>query len=225
MIAVMLESIALASGGLVSIGSVTIVILLLISGNDFRNGLGYMLGYVGAYTVIGISAVVLSYNYTDTTQTASQSPGIISSFLFSVIGFLLLWLAIRNWRKAPSNDNKPPRLFAILDTVTPIRAFAFGAAISVINVKNLAIFMSAVSVLLLSDLLLPSKILIVLLDVLVFCTSVIVPVGIYLAFPESAYARLNWIKETLESHSRPISIWIPLIFSLVFLFQGIRGLL
>lgn len=221
---VMLQSLALASGGLVSVGSITIVILLLISDKGWLNGLGYMLGYVGAYTVIGVSAVMLSYNYTTNPDTNSDSSNIIPTILLCLMGCLLLYLAFRNWRKAPSTEKKPPRLFKILDSITPIRAFAFGAMISFINVKNLAIFMSAVSVLLLSDLSLSAKILIVLLDVLVFCTSVIVPVGIYLLFPNGAYEKLNWIKATLENYSRPISIWIPLIFGFIFLVQGIRGL-
>ncbi|GAB5494304.1 MAG: hypothetical protein Phog2KO_45190 [Phototrophicaceae bacterium] len=222
---VMLQSLALASGGLVSVGSITIVILLLISDKGWLNGLGYMLGYVGAYTVIGVSAVMLSYNYTTSTDTNSDSSNIIPTILLCLMGCLLLYLAFRNWRKAPSTEKKPPRLFKILDSITPIRAFAFGAMISFINVKNLAIFMSAVSVLLLSDLSLSAKILIVLLDILVFCTSVIVPVGIYLLFPNGAYEKLNWIKATLETYSRPIGIWIPLIFGFIFLVQGIRGLL
>ena len=70
-----------------------------------------------------------------------------------------------------------------------------------------------------------TKLGIVLLIVLVFCASVIVPVGIYLIFPKSADERLNWMKHTLEAYSRPISIWIPLIFGFIFVFQGVRTLL
>jgi len=223
-ITIMLQSIALASGGLVSAGSITIVILLLISDKGWRNGLAYMLGYVGAYTVIGISVVVLSYRYTESANI-SGNPNPISSLLIISMGILLLWLTFRNWRKQPSIVKKTPRIFAILDKITPIRAFILGVVVTVINFKNLAIFLSSVSVLIESDLLLPSKIIIVLLDVLVFCISVIIPVGIYIAFPEGAYERLNWIKETLERYSRPISIWIPLIFGLIFLIHGLRGLL
>lgn len=225
MFTVLIQSLILASGGIVSVGSITIVILLLISDKGWRNGLGYMLGYVGAYTLIGVSVVVLNYNYTSTTETAAESPGMISSILFVVMGILLLWLTFRNWRKAPSSEQKPPRMFSILDKITPSRAFLFGAAVSVINFKNLAIFMSAVSVLLVSDLRLPPKIVIVLLIVLVFCTSVIVPVVIYVAFPKSANERLNWIKQTLETYSRPIGILIPFIFGFIFLMRGFTGLL
>ena len=199
LLTVLIQSLILASGGIVSIGSIMIVILLLISDKGWRNGLGYMLGYVSAYTVIGISVVVLSYNYT-TSETPSDNPNLMMPILLILMGCLLLWLTQRNWRKEPTTEeSKSPRLFAILDKITPIRAFLFGAVVSTINIKNLAIFLSAVSVLLVSDLVLSSKIVIVLLDVLVFCASVIVPVAIYLLFPATAEERLTSLKHTLES--------------------------
>ncbi|MGB7339104.1 MAG: hypothetical protein WBC91_09455 [Phototrophicaceae bacterium] len=67
MLTILVQSLALASGGIVSVGSITIVILLLISERGWRNGLGYMLGYVGAYALIGIAAVILSDTYTSTS--------------------------------------------------------------------------------------------------------------------------------------------------------------
>jgi len=223
MLSVLAQSLVLASGGILSVGSITIVILLLISDRGWRNGLGYALGYVGAYTMIGISVVVVSYQYTVTGSNAVESGG-MSAFLFILMAILLFWVTQRNWRKPPSDEKKTPRFFAILDKITPMKAFLFGAVVTVLNFKNLAIFLSAVSVVLLNELSFVSRIIIVLMDVLFFCTSVIVPVGIYVAFPQTARERLMWIRQTLERYSRPISIWVPLIFGIIFLIQGITGL-
>jgi len=112
-----------------------------------------------------------------------------------------------------------------MDKITPSKAFAFGALVTIVNFKNLALYFSAVSISLVSDLPLPSKIIIVLLDALVFCTFIIVPVLIYFLFPKRADQLLNWIKQSLETHSRPIGIWVPLVFGLIFLIRGITGLL
>jgi len=222
MLTVLIQSLILASGGLLSVGSITIVILLLISDRGWRNGLAYALGYVSAYSLIGVSVVWIGYRV---TENRSGEPRSFSSILFIILGTLLLWLTQRNWRKPPSNDNKSPRLFAIIDKITPPKAFAFGALVTVINFKNLAIFLSAVSVSLLSDLPLPAKIVIALLDALVFCTAVLIPVLIYIAFPKQANERLNWIKQTLERHGRTIGIGAPLLFGLIFLIRGITRLL
>jgi len=221
-VTVLIQSLLLASGGMLSIGSITIVILLLISDQGWRNGLAYTLGYVSGYTIIGVSVVWLGYSV---AENRSGEPGYFSSILFITLGVLLLWLTLRNWWKPPSENKEPPRLFAILDKITPLKAFGFGALVTIINFKNLAIFLSAVSVSFLSDLPLPSKTIIVLLDVLVFCAPVILLVLIYLFFPRQADKILNWIKQTLDTHNRTIGIVAPLIFGLIFVIRGIAGIL
>lgn len=217
-----MQSLILASAGIVSVGSITIVILLLISDRGWHNGLGYALGYISGYTIIGVAAILLGFN---APKSDSGDSSMVWSIIFLVFGCLLLWLTMRNWRKKPTEGNQePPRFFSLLDSITPTRAYFIGAIVTVINFKNLAIFLSAVSIVLFSELVLSTKIVIVLLDVLVFCASVLIPVAIYLAFPKTAAERLNWIKQTLENYSRPISIWIPLIFGLIFLLRGISSL-
>ena len=205
-----------------SIGSITIVILLLISDQGWRNGLAYMLGYVTGYTFIGLSAVWIGYTV---AENRSGETGSFSSILFIALGILLLWLTQRNWRKPPAKNNESSRLFAILDKITPPKAFGFGALVTVINFKNLAIFLSAVSVALLSDLSQSQKIIVVLLVILVFCLSVIIPVLIYVIFPRQADTVLNWIKQTLDANRRPLGIAAPLIFGIIFLIRGIIEIL
>ena len=97
--------------------------------------------------------------------------------------------------------------------------------VSVVNFKNLALFLTASSVVVVSDLLITEKLIITILVVLVFCLSVIVPVVIYILFPKRAKDLLNSIKQFLNQHSRPIGIWLPLVFGLIFLIRGITGLL
>lgn len=207
---------------MLSVGSITIVILLLISDQGWRKGLAYMLGYVGSYTLIGVSVVLVGYTV---NENRSGEPGKLLPLLFVILGLLLLWLTQNNWRKPPSENTNSPRLFAIIDRVSPPKAFAFGVLVTIINFKNLAIFLTAVSIPLISDLPLTLKIVVVLLDVLVFCAFVIMPVLIYVLFPKQADERLKWIKQTLDTHSRPIGIGVPLVFGLIFLIRGITGLL
>jgi threonine/homoserine/homoserine lactone efflux protein len=219
---VFIQSLLLASSGLLSVGSITLVILLLISDRGWYNGLGYALGYTSAYTVIGVSVVVLGYR---ATENNAGEPGLILPILLMVLGALLVWLSLRNWRKPISEDKEEPRFFSIVDKITPPKAFGFGAMISVINFKNLALFLTALSVVILSDLIITEKIIITLLVVLVFCLSVIIPVMIYISFPKRANNLLNSIKQTLNRHSRAIGIWAPLTIGLIFLFKGFSELL
>lgn len=142
-----------------------------------------------------------------------------------IIGFLLLWLGFRNWRKPATENYEEPRFFSIVDSITPLKAYGFGAMVSVINFKNLALFLTALSVVILSNLSLLQKITIALLVVLVFCQSVIIPVMIYLSFPKRAKGLLSSIKQYLNQHSHQIGIWAPMVFGLLLLIKGLTGVL
>ena len=222
MLPVLIQALVLASAGLLSVGSITLVILLLLSDRGWHNGLGYALGYTSAYTIIGVSVVVFGYR---AVENNTEDPSLVLPILLMVLGTLLLWLAQRNWRKPVSENQEEPRFFSVVDKITPLKAFGFGAIISVVNIKNLALFLTALSVVVVSDLFITEKIFITLLVVLVFCLSVIIPVVIYIAFPKRAKDLLNSIRQFLNRHSRPIGIWAPLVFGLLLLIIGITDLL
>jgi len=219
---VLIQALVLASAGLLSIGSITLVILLLISDRGWRNGLCYALGYTSAYTLIGVSVVVLGYR---TTENNTAGSSLFLPILLMILGTLLLLLALRNWRKPVSENKEEPRFLSIVDKITPPKAFGFGAMISVVNFKNMALFLTALSVVILSDLSITEKIFITLLVVPVFCLSVIIPVTIYISFPKRAKDLLNSIKQFLNHRSRLIGIWAPFVFGLLILIKGVTELL
>ena len=222
MLPVLIQALVLASAGLLSVGSITLVILLLLSDRGWHNGLGYALGYTSAYTIIGVSVVVFGYR---AAENNTEEPSLVLPILFLVLGTVLLLLALRNWRKPVSENQEEPRFFSLVDKITPLKAFGFGAIISVVNFKNLALFLTALSVVVMSDLFITEKIFVTLLVVLVFCLSVIIPVVIYIAFPKSAKDLLNSIRQFLNRHNRVIGIWAPLVFGLILLIKGISDLL
>jgi len=218
LITILIQSILLASSGILSVGSITLVILLLISARGWKNGLAYMLGYYISYSILGVSIILAGY---EITENNTQGSGIAVSVIMIVLGTLLLYLAIRNWRKPINESSSQPKIFSIVDQITPAKAFGFGALVTVINFKNLALFVSALSVVIISNLRVMEKIIVTLSVAFVFCLSVIIPVFIYVAFPQRANRVLSGIKQTFEIHSRPIGIWLPLIFGGIFLIRGI----
>ena len=218
----LIEALIIASAGLLSVGSITLVILLLISDRGWHNGLGYALGYISAYTIIGVSVVVFGYRVAD---NRAKESGLFFPILLIILGTLLLWLALRNWRKPTSADKEEPRFFSIVDTITPPKAFGFGAMISVINYKNLALFLTAISVVIVSDLFITDKVVITLLVVLVFCLSVTIPVVTYMTFPKRAKDILISFRQFLSRHRRLIGIWAPLVFGFLFITKGFMELL
>ncbi len=222
MTAVLLQSMAVAAGGLLSFGSITIVVLLLLSERGWRPGAAYATGYVAAYTTIGTGAVLLG---TGTESSGEGEPGSVSAVILLVLGLVLVIMAIRNWRRSPADASGPPKFLQAVDRLTTTRAFGLGVAVTVLNVKNLAIFLSAVSVAVLSDLPRSSQLIIVGTDVVVFGIVVIAPVLIYLLAPAQAQRRLTAIKQSLDTHRRAIGIWVPALFGVVIAVLGTTRLL
>ena len=74
MLPVHIQALVLASAGLLSVGSITLVILLLLSDRGWHNGLGYALGYTCAYTIIGVSVVVFGYR---TAENNTEEPNLV----------------------------------------------------------------------------------------------------------------------------------------------------
>ena len=225
MLTVLLQSLAVAALGLVSPGSITLVILLLMSDRSWRNGLSFALGYIIMYSLIGASVLILGVNLAENNST-EQSNSISITLL--IMGIVLLTVAFRNWRRPPrppAGSATPSRFSRLVDGITPFKSLALAAIIAVVNVKNLTIFLSAVSVLLLSKLLLPAKLVILIPLVLVFCTSVITPIIIYFTFPDRASDYLTRIKTTIDRYSRPLGITVSLILGIALSYRGISGLL
>ena len=222
MLPLLVQTLIFASSGLLSIGSITLVILLLISDRGWRNGLAYALGYTGAYCLIGISAV--SFGYGKIQNSGSELPLGVSIFLL-FLGLLLLGIAFRNKRKPTVESPSPPRFFSFVDKLTPLKSFGFGSLVSLINFKNLALYLTALSGVILSDLPLGQKMIIALVAALVFSLSVLIPVSIYLLFPNHAGTLLNKLKNAIQTHSRAIGIGAPVIFGLIFIIKGISQLL
>jgi len=220
---VLIQALLLATAGLLSVGSITLVILLLISDRGWHNGLAYALGYTGAYSLIGIAVVMLGYG-ASAKSSGSGEPSLLLPVTLLVLGALLLWMGLRNWRKPPVAEPEPPRFLTIVDSITPPRAFGFGALVTVLNVKNLALYLTALSVVVLSVLPLPQKVIIALLAALVFCLAVIIPVVIYLLMPGRADTVLGAFRQALDRNSRPIGIWLPLVFGLFFVVKALADL-
>lgn len=221
MLSVLLEAIVLASGGILSVGSITIMILFLLSERGTRVGVGYAAGYTLSYSLIGVAVVMLGYR---ASLQGNTEPNNYLPILFIFLGLLLLYLAFRNWRKGAQDNAAPPRIFQFIDQFTTLKSFGFGLAIGVINFKNLAFFLSGISVILVSRLLIAQKITVTLLMVLTFCASVIVPLLIAVIFPQQAEEKLGWIKETIDTHRYQIGVWLPLVFGVLFFLRGIKSL-
>lgn len=222
---VLLKTLSIAALGLLAPVSITLVILLLMSGREGKNGIAFMLGYIGTYTLLGVTLLVLDVNI-PRIRGAEHNP--ILSFVLIGAAAICLVLAIRSWLQKPgagADPNKPTGFERLIDGVTPVGAFGVAFLVSFINLKNLAIFLAAVSVLLRSDLNLGVQLLMLIPLVFVFCICVMIPVAIYRLYPEQSEEYLNRIEDMINRYSRPLGIGLTFLLSLFLFYRGVSGLL
>ena len=154
--------------------------------------------------------------------TAGPRPG--WGLVFVVLGTLSVMVGWRQSRKPPSAATGPPRFLTALDRLTPLQSFGLGLLVTVINFKNLGLYFSAVSVLMLSPLPLRSQLLLVPPVALTFCLTILTPPLLYLLVPGRATALVQDLRRALERHSRALSIWAPIGFGLLLILYGWRML-
>lgn len=217
----LIQSLVLASGGLASIGSILLVVILLGTERGIQKAIAYLVGYGGAYLVLGVLMLVVG------GQVAMNSGGggrpWITIMLNFLVGGLMLFF-LRKRLKSPV-DAGPPKFFRNLHTMSARKALGFGVIIAVVNFKNLAIYLSSVAALLEARLPLVQGFLFLLLILVVFFGGAIAPIVMYLVFTESVDEMLRRLREWLERHNRIASIVLLLGFGSFFVGKALYHLL
>ncbi len=130
------NSITLAVGVAISPIPIIAIILMLLSKragvNSLAFGLGWVIGIAGALTVVILASASIG-----TGTDGSQSNG--TSTTKVILGALLLFLALRNWRKRPASGQSAtlPKWLEAIEGITPIKSGGLGIALSALNPKNL----------------------------------------------------------------------------------------
>ncbi len=211
------QALALASGGLLSIGSILIVVILLSSQRGLQKAIAYFFGYSGAYLLIGALVLMVGSQLSSSRGNGLSWLSVVFHFL---IGGLLLFFAQKKLRTPPEENPKPPKFLKSLDSMSVSKAAGFGAMVPFLNFKNLAIYLSAVSLLLSSKVPLVQGLLFVVAIDGVFCASVLFPILVYLVFSTQTTPFLQQTRAWLEKNNRVFSIVIMLIFGVFFFGKG-----
>jgi threonine/homoserine/homoserine lactone efflux protein len=226
MSATLLKSLAIASGGMFSFGSILIVILLLGATGGLRKALAYVGGACSGYFLIGMAWLAASdYLTAPATEGARESSG--AAWAQLGFGALLLLLGVRTFLKkqVTGEVDAAASPLAKIDTMRPRELFGVGAMISAVNVKNLAIFLSALSILSTEELELGAQVLGLAAVITVLCSSMITPIALSILFAERASRWLHAGRGWIERNMRALSIFAMLLFGSIFTGLALRELL
>jgi len=205
---------------------IIIVILLL---KTPRQGLLKASTYVGGMTTLRllqglIFGLILTNNTAVSTHEASGKSPIVLTLLL-ILGIILLITAYRLWRKEDDPDAPPPKWLTMIDGLTPIKAFGIGFGLLLIGAKFWVFTLGALGVIGEASLGQPSSTIAFLLFVLLAESLLLIPILVRIIIPGRSKVFLDEVSDWLNRHNRAIMIAVSLVFGVLFLYQGISGLL
>jgi hypothetical protein len=206
----------LAIGGSIAPPLLLLTILFLGSRRALPNAGALALGYFTTCAVIGISGLLLFGGAESTLST-------IGRIISVTIGALLVVLGLRSLLDLPDPDPQPRRWMESINSMSPARAFGFGMALFPLQVKNLAIFVACLNVIIASSLSPQGSIVVLGLVLVVFAIPVFVLIGIYASVPLRASSMLGFLQAWMGKHNRTIAVVLCLVFGAFFLVRGFMG--
>jgi len=206
----------LAVGGSVAPPLLFLTILFLGSRRPLPNAGALVLGYLTVCAAVGISGLVLFGD-------AGSAISVVGRVISVTLGALLLVLGLGSLLGSSGSDTSPPGWLASIDNSSPFRAFAVGIALFPLQVKNLAIFIVCLNLIIASDLGTEGSILALTPVLLIFALPVLALMGLYAAVPQRASSMLGSLQVWMGKHGRTITVVICLVFGAFFLLRGLLG--
>ncbi len=213
-------ALVVAVGGVFSPGSALLTLFLLSNTEGLRRALSYYIGYFGAYSAMGMFLVWLS-SHLHLSGAVSIDQSTVTSWISLAVGLLMWSFAYHTWRKPVAALLGPAKIFATLEGLGPGRLIMFGAIVSASNLKNLSIFLSAISVITEANLSIEDSVVIAVVSAWIFCLAVFIPILLFALWRSRAEPLLQLLRATIERHTRPLALGVLTFFGSLLLLRGV----
>jgi threonine/homoserine/homoserine lactone efflux protein len=199
------------------------VALMLATSHGTRNGSAFLLGWITGLGVVGAVILLVS---SGANASEDGSPADWVSVLKFVLGALLLWVAMRQWRGRPrgSQEAAMPKWMQQIERFTPGRSIAMGVALSAINPKNLLLTVGAAAAIAQTGAGAGEQALALAVFVVVGTVGPGLPVAIYFAMRARAERVLRELESWLAAHNAAIMTVLCLVIAAKLIGDGISGL-
>ncbi|MGZ4736541.1 MAG: GAP family protein [Acidimicrobiia bacterium] len=211
----------LAVGVALSPVPIIAVILMLGTPRARSNGPAFVLGWVLGLIVVSVIVLVVAGG-SDTSSSQSDTVDTVKVLL----GLALILGAFRRWRSRPKHGETPtmPKWMDAIDKFTPVRSFVFGALLSGVNPKNLALTLAAAGSIAQAGLSTTDSAVAVAVFVIIGSLTVAGPVILFLFGGERAAGPLASIKEFMADHNSVIMMVVFVVFGAKLIGNGWAGL-
>jgi hypothetical protein len=213
----------LAIGVAISPVPIIAIVLMLGTPRARSNGPAFALGWVAGLTIAGAAMLALA---SGSSQADDGGPDTWVSFLKLALGVLFVLLAVRIWRgrPRPGQEAAMPKWMQAIDTFTTGKSLGFGAVLSGVNPKNLALTIAAATTIAETGISGGEAAGTLALFILVGSLSILAPVAIYFALGARATTILEELKNWMAAHNAAIMTVLLLVLGAKLIGDGIAGL-
>src|SRR5215218_11200905 len=185
--------IVLAIGGSIAPPLLLLTILLLSSKGPISNAGSLALGYFATCAGIGVLGLLLFGGAEGAVSTVGR--------VISVsVGALLVVFGIRSLLNAPDPDAPPPRWMESINSMSPPRAFGLGMALFPLQIKNLAVFVACLNLIIASSLGPQGSIAALMIVLVIFVIPVVALIGLSATVPGRASTILESLRRWMAKH-------------------------
>lgn len=210
-------------GLIVSPFPVVAVIALLIS----SNGRAKALLFEATWLIMSWVVLVVLIALLGSAGAAGHARPVWTAWLSLIIGVLLLAMTIVGIRRAARRREgtapRTPRWLAAMDTLTPPKIIAVAALLIVANPVNLASLAGGAIAAAHEPLTLGRQLILAAVFVVIGSVGVLAPYAA--ALSADGEQRLHRMRGWLLLHNGALTLLLLLVFALLFLAKGLRGLL
>jgi threonine/homoserine/homoserine lactone efflux protein len=217
------EILPLALGIAISPIPIIAAILMLLSPKAKATSVGFMLGWICGIVVALIVFILLA---SILPQSEADQPQPIAGTIKILLGALMLFLALKQWRARPHDDVEPPmpKWMSAIDTMTAGKGFGLGFLLSAVNPKNLLMAAAAGVIIGSAPLSVSSAIAVAIVFTVVAACSVTVPVVAYLVASRAMAGPLESLRRWLVHNNATVMAVLLLVIGVSVIGKGIGNL-
>ena len=210
----------LAIGIAISPVPIIAAILMLLSPKAKGTSLGFLFGWI-----VGIVVAIVVFTLLSSVLPAEDESGSapISGIIKIILGALLLFLALKQWRGRPAEGEQAtmPKWMSAIDSMTVGKGIGLGFLLSAVNPKNLLMAVSAGLIIGGAGLAFDQIVIVIVIFVLLAASTVLIPVLAYLIASERLAGPLDRLRAWLVHNNATIMAVLLLVIGVAVIGKGI----
>ena len=215
------ETLPLAVGIAISPIPIIAAILMLLSPRAKSTSVGFLTGWVAGIVV----AIVLFTLISTVISQETGGPSPVAGVIKIILGALLLFLAIKQWRARPATGEEAimPKWMSAIDSMTAGKALGLGFLLSAVNPKNLLLAIAAGVIVGGAGLTVSQMTVVIIIFVLLAASTVLVPVVGYLIASARLAGPLDKLREWLVDNNAVIMAVLLLVIGVSMIGKGLAS--